>query len=239
MDVRPELMELLDRTQAEVQAFIAHLTPQECQQAGRTNDWSAKDLIAHLAGWQLRMADRLAELARGEDRSQPEDIDAENALIWSEYSDRSWEEVLRALCSGHRRLMDNLQALSVDDLHDADRFESQKGQPLWRSVAGNECTHPTMHLAEAYVRRGHADRAAKMMEGLAADLARLDDSPRWVGVVRYNLACYLALAGEKDRAIELLREALRLHPGLTDWSRQDTDLISLHGLPEYERLYAG
>lgn len=239
MDVRPKLTELLERTQAEVQAFIAQLAPQERERAGKVNDWSAKDLIAHLAGWQLRMADRLAELGRGEDKTQPEEIDAENALIWSEYSDRSWEEISGALSLGHQRLMENLRALSAEDLHDADRFESQKGQPVWRSVAGNECTHPVMHLAESYVRRGQADRAAKLMESLAGDLAQLDDSPRWIGVVRYNLACYLALAGESSRAIGLLREALSLHPGLTDWSRQDTDLASLHGLPEYERLYAG
>jgi tetratricopeptide (TPR) repeat protein len=239
MDVRPKLTELLERTQAEVRAFVSELTPQERQQAGKVSNWSAKDLIAHLAGWQLRMADRLAELTRGEDKSHPEDIEAENALIWSEYSDRSWEEVLQALSSGYRRLMDSLQTLSGEDLHDADRFQSQKGQPVWRSVAGSECTHPTMHLAEAYVKRGQADRAAKMMENLTADLARLDDSPRWVGVVRYNLACYLALTGEKARAVEALGEALKLHPGLMEWSRQDSDLLSLHGLPGYERLYAG
>jgi tetratricopeptide (TPR) repeat protein len=95
-----------------------------------------------------------------------------------------------------------------------------------------------MHLAEAHMKRGQGARARAMMESLSEGLERLDDSPRWVGVVRYNLACYLALAGEKDKAIQLLSEALRLHPGLTVWSRQDTDLASLHGLPEYERLYA-
>lgn len=239
MDVRPGLTELLVRTQAEIRSFVDGLTPEERQRVGKADDWSARDLIAHLAGWQLRMADRLAELARGEDKVQPEDIDAENALIWSEYSDRTWDEVLLALSSGHQRLMDNLQALSADDLQDADRFKSQKGQPVWRSVAGNECTHPTMHLAEVYLRRGQSDRASKMMESLSADLARLDDSPRWVGVVRYNLACYLALAGQTARAIAILAEALKLHPGLMEWSRQDKDLASLRGLPEYERLYAG
>ena len=95
MDVRPKLLEMLDRTRAEVQVFVDQLTPQERQRAGTVNDWSAKDLVAHLAGWQLRVADRLAELARGEDKSHPEDIDAENALIWSEYSDRGWEEFAR------------------------------------------------------------------------------------------------------------------------------------------------
>jgi tetratricopeptide (TPR) repeat protein len=238
MDVRPKLIELLKQTQAEENAFVAHLTPQERERVGKANDWSAKDLIAHLAGWKLRMADRMAALARGENKPDVEGIDAENGLIWSEYCDRSWEEVVHASLVGHRRLIDGLQAMSVNDLHDADRFESQKGQPLWRSVAGSGCTHPMMHLAEANMKRGQAARAKTMMESLSEGLAQLDDSPRWVGVVRYNLACYLALAGEKNKAIELLSEALRLHPGLIEWSKQDTDLASLHGLPGYERLYA-
>jgi len=239
MDVRPELIKLLERTQAEEEAFVGQLSPQEREQVGKVSDWSAKDMIAHLAGWKLRMADRLAALGRGEARADVDEIDAENALIWSEYCDRSWDEVTQASSLSHRRLIDGLKVMSVNDLHDADRFESQKGQPLWRSVAGNGCTHPMMHLAEAYVKRGQAARAQAMMEDLSEGLARLDDSPRWLGVVRYNLACYLALAGEKTKAVELLGEALRLHPGLTEWSRQDTDLVSLHGLPEYERLYAG
>ena len=239
MDVRPELIKLLERTQAEEEAFVGQLSPQEREQVGKVSDWSAKDMIAHLAGWKLRMADRLAALGRGEARADVDEIDAENALIWSEYCDRSWDEVTQASSLGHQRLIDGLKVMSVNDLHDADRFESQKGQPLWRSVAGNGCTHPMMHLAEAYVKRGQAARAQAMMEDLSEGLARLDDSPRWLGVVRYNLACYLALAGEKNKAVELLGEALRLHPGLTEWSRQDTDLVSLHGLPEYERLYAG
>jgi tetratricopeptide (TPR) repeat protein len=238
MDVRPKLIELLERTQDEEEAFVAQLTAQERERVGKADDWSAKDLTAHLAGWKLRMADRLAALGRGETAAQTDEIDAENALIWSEYSDRSWEEVVRASSLGHRRLIDGLQAMLVDDLHDADRFESQKGQPLWRSVASDGCTHPMMHLAEAHVRRGQAARATAMMESLSEGLAQLDKSPRWVGVVRYNLACYLALAGEKNRAIEILGDALRLHPGLIEWSRQDTDLASLHGLPGYERLCA-
>jgi len=49
----------------------------------------------------------------------PLQIDAENALIWSEYYDRSWEEVLQASSLGQRRLIDGLQALSLNDLHDA------------------------------------------------------------------------------------------------------------------------
>ena len=52
---------------------------------------STKDMIAHLAGWSLRVPDQLAALGRGEGRPDADEIDADNALIWSEYYDRSWE----------------------------------------------------------------------------------------------------------------------------------------------------
>jgi hypothetical protein len=239
MDVRPKLIELLQQTLDEERRFVAQLSPEERERVGRVDAWSAKDLIAHPAGWKLRMADRLAAIGRGEAPAQTDEVDTENALIWAEHSSETWDEVVQASALGHRRMIQGLQALSVDDVHDAQRFESQQGQPLWRGVAGNGCTHPIMHMAEVYVHRGQAAYAARMMESLSEGLALLDDSPRWLGVVRYNLACYFALGGETARAVKLLGEALQLHPGLRGWSREDTDLASLHGTPEYEQLYAG
>ena len=238
MDVRPTLIELLQQTMDEERRFVDQLTPEERQRFGDVNAWSPKDLIAHLAGWKLRMADRLVAIGRGEAPAQAEEVDAENTLIWAEYSSRTWDEVAQASALGHRRMVEGLQALSLDDVHDPQRFESQQGQPLWRVVAGNGCTHPIMHLAEAYVKSGEGTYAAAMMEDVSERLALLDDTPRWQGVVRYNLACYFALAGEKARAIGILRDALRLHPGLTEWSKEDTDLACLHGEPGYEGLYA-
>ncbi len=239
MDVRPKLAELLKQTLDEERRFIDQLTPEEVHRLGEVDAWSAKDLIAHLAGWKLRMADRLAAIGRGEMPAPTGEADAENAIIWAEHSSETWDEVVQASALGHRRMVEALQALSLEDVQDAQRFESQQGQPLWRGVAGNGCTHPIMHLAEVYVKRGQAAYAASMMENLSEGLALLDDSPRWLGVVRYNLACYYALAGETARALDALRDALHLHPGLSGWSREDTDLTSLHGNPEYEGLYAG
>jgi len=238
MDVRPKLIELLQQTMDEERRFVDQLTPEERQQVGDVNAWSPKDLIAHLSGWKLRMADRLVAIGRGEAPAQTEEVDAENALIWAEYSSRTWDEVVQASALGHRRMVESLQALSLDDVHDPQRFESQQGQPLWRGVAGNGCTHPIMHLADAYVKRGEGTYGAAMMEDVSEGLALLDDTPRWQGVVRYNLACYFALAGEKVRAIGILRDALRLHPGLTEWSKEDTDLAPLRDQAEYKALYS-
>ena len=164
MDVRPKLAGLLQQTLDEERRFIGQLSPEELNRVGQVNAWSAKDLIAHLGGWKLRMADRLAAIGRGESPAPTDEVDAENAMIWAEHSSETWDEVVEASALGHRRMIEGLQALSLEDVHDAQRFESQQGQPLWRGVAGNGCTHPIMHLAEAYVKRGQAAYAASMME---------------------------------------------------------------------------
>ena len=53
----------------------------------------------------------------------------------------------------------------------------------------------------------------------------------------YNLACYYALAGNRDEALDHLRSSLRL--GNHDaWIAHDPDLRSLHGDPEFEVIVA-
>ena len=70
-------------------------------------------------------------------------------------------------------------------------------------------------------------------------LASVTPSP----ALYYNLACTYALLGDTDRALEWLR--LELQPGRMEpvalqrqkeWAKGDPDLISLRGLPGFERL---
>ncbi len=105
MDVRPKLAELLQQTLDEERRFIDQLTPEEAQRLGQVDAWSAKDLIAHLAGWKLRMADRLAAIGRGEVPAPTDEADTENARIWAEHSSETWDEVVRASALGHRRMI--------------------------------------------------------------------------------------------------------------------------------------
>jgi hypothetical protein len=98
-------------------------------------------------------------------------------------------------------------------------------------------THPVIHLAGFAVAHGREPAATRWQEEVAAAVENLDPDPASRGIVRYNLACHYALTGKSAKAIELLRTALAMNPGLTDWSKQDTDLASLRKLPEYEAIY--
>jgi TolB-like protein/Flp pilus assembly protein TadD len=54
--------------------------------------------------------------------------------------------------------------------------------------------------------------------------------------VRYNAACLFALAGQPERALDCLEEAVAVGFGNREWLRHDPDLDGLRGNPSFERL---
>lgn len=63
----------------------------------------------------------------------------------------------------------------------------------------------------------------------AEGLERRPDHP----ALLYNLACYEALAGQREAAVEHLGRAVGLDPTLGEWSKTDTDLDSIRGDPRF------
>jgi hypothetical protein len=98
--------------------------------------------------------------------------------------------------------------------------------------------HPQAHLAAYYAQHHDLARANAIQERLVEAQAALDETPVARGTALYNLACHYALTGQPALALARLREAMPLNPDLVEWSRQDEDLVSLHGLSEYEELFA-
>ena len=106
--------------------------------------------------------------------------------------------------------------------------EAQLDRPLWRRVTVDAGIHPVLHYAEFARRRGRGASATQWMEGLSPLLLAVDPAAEWHEVVHYNMACHYAQTGMSDKALDSLRAALELSPGLGEWSRQDSDLAALH-----------
>jgi hypothetical protein len=51
--------------------------------------------------------------------------------------------------------------------------------------------------------------------------------------LHYNLACYAALAGRADDAVEYLRRAVEIDASVRRWAAQDHDLDSIRDRPDY------
>jgi TolB-like protein/Flp pilus assembly protein TadD len=74
-------------------------------------------------------------------------------------------------------------------------------------------------------------------EGGMAQAERAIAEEREDGRVLYNAACAFTYGGHLDRAIALLSELLRTHPGYPRaWLRQDPDLKPLHAVPAFREI---
>lgn len=95
--------ELLSWLQAEYQhweAFLHQIGPARMEQPGVNGDWSMKDIVAHLAGWQPKLTASLQAAQHGEPEPPPPwpahlQTEAEiNAWIYESNKGRSAPEVL-------------------------------------------------------------------------------------------------------------------------------------------------
>lgn len=77
-----------------------------------------------------------------------------------------------------------------------------------------------------------AGRYAEGVELLAQGLVRFPND----ATILYDLACYRALAGLGDGAIESLARALELDPSLKELARGDSDFDSVRERPEFSAL---
>jgi tetratricopeptide (TPR) repeat protein len=81
-------------------------------------------------------------------------------------------------------------------------------------------------VAESAYRAGDYRRAIEIAE------PGLEEWPDHA-LLNYQLACYRALAGDTEQALEHLRIAAAGDPQMAEYARTDTDLDSIRGLPGF------
>jgi hypothetical protein len=234
--MKNELTDLLEKGYQVEKEFIAMLPDEERNADGTFERWTAKDSIAHNSYWRKHHAEDVLAVLAGETPIKPDD-DQINQGVYSRYKDQSWEEVDTLIETGLKRMGEALAALSEDDLQSDKFYPWEQRQPLWREIVGNIYTHPIIHLSEWHIKRGNPARAAELYQEMTGQLTSLDDGPEWQGTIRYNNACSFSLLGDNETAISELREALKLNPGLTEWSKEDPDFEPIRDEAGYKALY--
>jgi tetratricopeptide (TPR) repeat protein len=232
MPVKDQLITMLDEAKQAVQQLYPRLTKAERETPGAIDHWATKDVITHITFWNERLADEF----EGMTFPHVDDVDKANAEIFQAHAADAWEEVMKASDRTFDRLKQHIQSFSEEDLLDSTRFPWSRKNIPWRMIAGNAYTHVLLHLSQNYAERGDSQTGEQIQKASLEKLLALDSSDQWRGTNLYNLACFYATTGQKEQALELLAESLRLNPGLTEWSKEDTDLISLHSEAAYQAL---
>jgi tetratricopeptide (TPR) repeat protein len=226
MDLKLRLLDLLERAYEEEQVFVQGLSDEERSAVGAPEQWSAKDMIAHIAAWKERAAQVLAALRAGEPGPGFDGLDRINARIFAEHQNLPWSDVLSRSAQKVGFLREQTEA-TPDDVLIAPEESDRHDEPVWWFVVGAGYNHSLGHLAEYYIGRGDTTYAIEMQEEAAEYLLPLDEGPEWQGRVHYGLAIYCAAVGQSGKAIDALRKAFRLHPALVERSKQDPRLASI------------
>ena len=181
MEIKAKVIEVLQRAQTEERAMVEAMTEDERTARGTLEKWAPKDVLGHLLGWKVRLEQKLAAALAGEVPESHEDYNVVNAMFFELYRDQSWVELLAVSERTQGELVARVEALSEEDLLDADRFPWQKGAPLWKNIVSLGYTHPVYHFASFFRKRGDHEKAIRMQEAAIELLSGLDDSPSGAG----------------------------------------------------------
>jgi len=239
MSLNEDLKKLLRYMEDQLAGFPDLLSPEQLDLTGKADAWSAKDNLFHSLEWADRRLEILETLERGEswDDIDYGDFDEANREIFEEHRYKSWEDLQAGIRNTYSGIAKYLDRISVDTLLSSLENEDRT---FWRSIADNYVLHPMIHVWGYLVEIGYTDKLAPIFGEEFADLLlELDDSGNWQGLTQYNQACIYALTGKLEKSLTTLGKALKLNPGLKEWSQQDSDLAAIRDKPEYMKLYEG
>ena len=230
MTQKSDLIAAVQFAYDETLAFAGKLNEAELSTPGLVDRWTAHDVLAHLADSNRQMAETLAAGRGGEEPP----AGRSNEEVYHLYKDQPWENIHTEIREARQLLFEQVDLLSEAELNA--RADWLNGRPIWRAIAGTAILHAISHLAQALIERGEPEQAIQLDRRAYEIAERLDDSPDWRGLFPYNTACLYALIGDKPLALQNLESSFKKSPRLVVLSKQDTDLVSLHGDADFLAL---
>lgn len=143
--------ELLERIEAEHAALLelaATIPTRRYAEPGVWgDDWSIKDLFAHLTEWEQMLLRWYRAGERGEVPAMPaeefkwNETPRLNRAIQEKHAKRSWKSVRAAFDASYAEVLALARSLDEDDLLRPGRFAWTKKTPLMTYVAANSSSH--------------------------------------------------------------------------------------------------
>jgi uncharacterized protein (TIGR03083 family) len=108
---------------------------------GPQDDWSVKDLIAHIVWWEKLMMRNVEAVNAGQKYEMVYDIDGKNAIIFAQYKDRDLAEVLDEFEANLEPMMTAINTLTDEQLN----HTQLPKYPLLDHIIGDSYGHYKLH----------------------------------------------------------------------------------------------
>ncbi len=119
---KDQMIAKLQTERKRLEQNLAKLSQEELLQAGVVDEWSVKDVLAHLADWEAHMPVWMAAARSGDPVAEIEtglgwkQFDAFNQRIYARHCDQGLEDVLAYFHDTHRQFMEMVAAMPEDEM---------------------------------------------------------------------------------------------------------------------------
>ena len=133
---KDELLEEIKAERAALERFLAALDADGMTRPGAIGDWSAKDVLSHLAEWEQLLLVWYRAGLRGEIPALPAvgynwgAMDDLNQAIYEKYRASSLTDVQAYFQDSYRQMLEAVESMSEDDLFAKGRFAWTKKRAL-------------------------------------------------------------------------------------------------------------
>lgn len=148
---KSEIIQKVQQGAESFQALFEGLGPEAMLEPGVVENWSLKDLIAHVSFWKADLITVLFNAQVGTTPpglGRPRDIDAMNAKFYQESQGRTTDQVLADYLGVTRQLVRRITELPEDLLHQPGKFSWDRKMALEDWIASNSYEHEEEHAAE-------------------------------------------------------------------------------------------
>jgi hypothetical protein len=111
MTTKRELLEAEDRGWTEVCGILGSLDPGKMEHPGYTDEWSVKDLMAHIGGWAAETVQILEQIRYGTFRPLKYDVDALNEQFVEANRDQTPSVVRAEMAAARNRMLEEFNRL--------------------------------------------------------------------------------------------------------------------------------
>lgn len=147
---KSDLIDRLQVSRQELERLLRGLDEEQMTEPGVMNDWSIKDILAHLCRWEGETVTMLFQMQQGQKPARAEiesmqEVDRLNAKWYEEDKDRPLELLLQDFRGLRKQTLRRVEEFSHQQLNDPEAYPWLQGQPLHTWIAVDTYKHEAEH----------------------------------------------------------------------------------------------
>lgn len=151
ISIKSALLAELDTEWANIERICTGLSAAEMVKPGLEDEWSVKDILAHLAAWDKYLLDRLSYVMSGKPPLYPvmttwDDVHRFNAQVYAENKDRPLTSVVIEFRNLYRDVMTVLETMDESLLDQPYSYDFPDDKlTMLQLIRANTCNHYRQH----------------------------------------------------------------------------------------------